>query len=81
MKFKRRETIIEAWYYDGKRRSYDDAPDWVKSYSNHRHGVLTLESKSGVVHVSKPFWIIQELDGKGVYPCAVEAFETIYSPI
>lgn len=82
MKYRRNETITDAWYWDGTRRAYETGPQWLFGWSRWRNGgILVLEGRSSVVLSGHPTWIIREIDGRGVYPCSDDIFVKTYTAV
>ena len=82
MKYRRKVTEVEAWFWD-RDNFPEDTPMWVLNSTllGPQPGWITLKTKSGLVHANESCWVVRELDGTGAYPCATEVFEATYEEV
>ena len=83
MKFRRKNTAVEAWYYNGDIGTvFASAPHWVVATTSIVFiDKLVCRTAMGAADAPGPCWLIKEPLGDGCYPCPIETFELNYEPM
>lgn len=81
MIFKRAEELVVAWYYNGYVDTLPTSPEWVGKFTQLQlvgGSNLFVKTKSGLLSVRTPQWIVKTVNGDGCHVVTPEEFFVNY---